>query len=196
MYTRPVRTYSFITLTIAILGCGDDDTPITDAAPDVADTGPLVAPPAPPNFSPCPSGWTESVGGQGQTTCEPWASPPPSTCGDDEGIFPGEEGCVRVGSACPAGEFADDLPTGPRIYYVSAAAPTGGDGSLAAPFTRVSLRRLHRRGRRGHVRWSPPSERWGDSLGRLHGSDHPHEHDVARGAGWRGRAARRRHCAS
>jgi len=116
--------------------CGDDAGPV-DAAVDAAVDSTVVSMPDPPIFTPCPPGWLEVVDGDGLTICEPWAAPPPATCGADEGVFVGEEGCVRVGSACPSSDFPEDLPAGARVYYVRAGEPAGGDGSIDAPFGRV-----------------------------------------------------------
>jgi len=118
-------------------GCGDDVGPVTDAGTDAADTGPLVSAPAAPVLTPCATDWVETMADDGFVQCEPWATAPPEACAEDEGIFPGEEGCVRVGTACPTGEYAEDLPGDVRIYYVNASVVPGGDGSIGAPFARV-----------------------------------------------------------
>jgi hypothetical protein len=96
----------------------------------------MIVVPASPAFTPCPDGWP-LVDDDDIALCEPWTAPPPESCEADEGIFPGEEGCVRVGTECPAGDFPEGLPTDARVYYVSATAAAGGDGSEAAPFARI-----------------------------------------------------------
>ena len=71
-------------------------------------------------------------GGDGPAWCEPWPGGAPEDCGADEAHFPGEPGCVRVGSACPAGGLPEGLPSDRPVVYVRAAA-TGGDGTVASP---------------------------------------------------------------
>ncbi len=51
--------------------------------------------------------------------------------------LPGDTACERLGPACPAGEFATDLPSS-GVLYVSASAAAGGDGSMAAPFATIT----------------------------------------------------------
>jgi hypothetical protein len=45
---------------------------------------------------------------------------------------------VRVGSACPAGDWAEDLPPDAPTVFVRAGAPGAGDGSAAAPFATIA----------------------------------------------------------
>lgn len=130
---------------VAMGGCGDDDVAVTDCGVEDAasggDAGLVVAEPAAaamPVLTPCPDGWREVVSDEGVTACDPWPASGHATCtAVDEAHFPGEPGCVRVGSACPAGELPERLPAGATVLYVSASAPGGGDGSLAMPFTRI-----------------------------------------------------------
>jgi len=87
----------------------------------------------------CPSGWREVPDPEidGLATCDPFPESGPADCAADEAHFPGEPGCARVGPACPAGDFADDLPAGASVIYVRAGAAAGGDGTLASPFARI-----------------------------------------------------------
>jgi hypothetical protein len=120
---------------LVLAACGDDDAP-TDGG--TADAGRTAFAPDPPVLTPCPPGWVETTDASGIHVCEPWATPPPTECAVDEGVFPGEEGCVRVGTACPSGDFPEDLPTDARILYVLAGAKAGGNGRIDAPYASIS----------------------------------------------------------
>ena len=124
----------------SLCGCGDDGAPPADAAPADAgtDAATIAAPPTPPTFTPCAPGWREVVSPAGLTTCDPWPEGGRQTCADFDTHLPGEPGCAPIGTACPAGDFAEDLPTDVPIVYALASATTAGDGSLARPF--ASLR--------------------------------------------------------
>lgn len=146
MYPRPMwrgrASLAVLTMTSSlVLACGDDEGMAADAAMDDAsvDSGLAVTPPALPalpTMTPCPSGWAEVADGE-LVVCDPYpATKGPMTCGVDEAHFPGEPGCARVGSACPPGDFADDLPSDRPVLYVRAGA-SGGDGTIASPFGRV-----------------------------------------------------------
>ena len=115
--------------------CGDDSTWGTCRPGDLLDGGSATAPtlPAPPSLLPCPAGWEEVTDDDG-TFCEPFpGSGVPTRCGVDEAHFPGESGCVRVGTACPAGDFPEGLPADAPVFHVLAGA-SGGDGTSGAPF--------------------------------------------------------------
>jgi hypothetical protein len=57
----------------------------------------------------------------------------------DEAHFPGEPGCVLLGTACsPTDDWATDLPTDRPVYYVRAGAPGGGTGTRDAPFRTIA----------------------------------------------------------
>jgi len=84
-------------------------------------------------MTPCPDGWRELVDG-GVVTCDPWPEDGPYECAEDEAHFPGEPGCTRIGTDCPAGSWADDLPEEGTIMYVLADAPAGGAGTRESPF--------------------------------------------------------------
>lgn len=126
---------------LAVCACGGrpggghaDAGPDADAAPDASDLEP--APPEPPQMTPCPDGWQEVAlpGVPDVVTCEPWPAGAPPDCGIDGARFPGSDACERVGPACPAGDFPEDLPVGATVLYVRAGEPAGGDGTLALPY--------------------------------------------------------------
>jgi len=131
-----------IVITIIVAACGDSTA--TDAAttPDgsTPDGGfvsiPWLAegtpPIAPPQLTPCPAGWREVVD-EGLSRCEPFPGTGIAECPVGEAHFVGDPGCMTVGDPCPAGAFAEGLPSGGGVIYVSEGA-TGGDGSLSAPF--------------------------------------------------------------
>ncbi len=140
----------------ALAGCGDD-APASDAGGvDASDGGAsVVTPPAIdwladgappielPGFTPCPDGWHEATAGE-VGYCEPYASAGrDERCDAGEAHFPGEEGCRPIGDPCPAGDYAEGLPTDGTVIYVNPSAAPGGDGSLAAPYAALS-----------EVRWS------------------------------------------
>jgi len=129
--------------TFLLAACSGGPGGGTDAstdAPDADDGFEIDAPtppepPAPPVLTPCPDGWREVEDEDtGIVTCDPWPSGGPEECGADEAHFPGEPGCVRIGTECPAGDWAEDLPTDRTILYVRAGEPGGGDGTIGAPF--------------------------------------------------------------
>lgn len=141
-------------LACAVLaGCPGPDTPPdaqTDGAgPDAPLTAPYLplgpdlpeapAPPALPSLTPCPDRFRESLVAPDVTVCEPWPDgDAPAACAEDSAHFPGEPGCTRLGSSCPApGEWATDLPSDRPVFYVRAGA-TGGDGSRTTPFAMIS----------------------------------------------------------
>lgn len=135
--------HAFASASLLALACGDADGTVRDAGmidaavdAGLAITTPPAAP-ALPVLAPCASGWTEVDDGE-IAVCDPYpATRGPMACGVDEAHFPGEPGCVRVGAACPAGDFPDDLPTDRPILYVRAGAGPGGDGTRASPFGRI-----------------------------------------------------------
>ncbi len=130
-------------LATSAIGCGDDGG--ADAGP--ADVGVSVDPAAPDipwldlgvppvAITPCPDGWHEEAGDV--TTCAPYLPAGPDACAVGEAHFPGEPGCRPIGDPCPAGTFADTLPTDGPVVYVDAAAAPGGDGSLASPYAALN----------------------------------------------------------
>lgn len=119
---------------------GSDAGASRAAEPDI----PWLAAGAPPVQLPhavCPAGWREAhpiAEEPGVTTCDPWPASGRAACtAVDEAHFVGEPGCARVGPPCPAGDWAEDLPTDRPVRYVKAGAPAGGDGTQARPFARI-----------------------------------------------------------
>ena len=98
-----------------------------------------AAPVAPPVMTPCPAGWREvpATDPDGAPTCDPWPDGGRHTCADDEAHFPGEPARSRVGSPCPTGDWADDLPAS-DVVFVRAGAPSGGDGTRGSPFSTIA----------------------------------------------------------
>ncbi len=92
---------------------------------------------SPVNLTPCPEGW-RAVEGDGVVTCDPWPEDGPQDCAEDEAHFPGEPGCTRIGTACPEGSWAEDLPDEGEILYVLAGAAEGGEGTREAPFGTIA----------------------------------------------------------
>ena len=84
-------------------------------------------------MTPCPEGWRE-VEDDGVVTCDPWPEGGPHECAEDEAHFPGEPGCSRIGTVCPEGNWAEDLPEDGTVLYVLAGAPAGGEGTQESPF--------------------------------------------------------------
>lgn len=136
-------------LVIAIVGCGDgggtnpgDGGTSRDGAAGDARGPRVVAAPAPPaepalpQMTPCPEGWRVVEVDPEVPTCEAWPEGGRATCTGDGAHFPGEPGCRTVGSACPAGPFADDLPAGVPVLYVEPGA-ADGDGSRGRPFATI-----------------------------------------------------------
>ena len=127
---------------LAAVGCGDDGaaSPPDAAARDGGSADAevlLVTAPAPVSMAPCPPGWIEERPRPTVTTCAPWPAGGALDCGVDEAHFPGTDGCARVGTACPAGDFAEPPAGASALLYVRAGA-SGGDGSEAAPFARIA----------------------------------------------------------
>lgn len=91
-----------------------------------------------PVLTPCPEGWREvpPSGEGGVVSCDPYPPGGPSTCAFGEVHFPGEPGCAPVGSACPAGEWADGLADDGSVLFVRPGA--SGDGTRAAPFGAIA----------------------------------------------------------
>ncbi len=134
---------SFSALALACSGCAADadlralddwtgeDRPAFEPSP--------IEPPAAPVFAPCPPGWRETTDPDDGdvVTCDPWPEAGAVECAAvDEAHFPGEAGCRRVGSPCPEGDWADDLPAGGEVVYVRAGAE-GGDGTRELPYGSV-----------------------------------------------------------
>ena len=107
--------------------------------PVTCDPWPGGPPVAPPVMTPCPAGWREvpATDPDGAPTCDPWPDGGRHTCADDEAHFPGEPARSRVGSPCPTGDWADDLPAS-DVVFVRAGAPSGGDGTRGSPFSTIA----------------------------------------------------------
>ncbi len=92
-----------------------------------------------PRMIPCAEGWREVVSEvDGAIVCDPWPEGGQESCDEDQAHFPGEPGCGPVGSACPAGDWAEDLPDDREVLYVLAGAPPGGEGSRESPFGSIA----------------------------------------------------------
>jgi len=83
----------------------------------------------------CPDGFRAERSDTGVATCDPWPETGRAACSGVETHFPGEPGCTRVGTACPAGEWPEGLPTDRPIVYVRAGAGKTGTGSQVSPYT-------------------------------------------------------------
>lgn len=83
--------------------------------------------------APCTSGWRQ-VEDDGVATCDPWPEGGSRSCAVEEAHFPGGPTCSRIGTDCPTGDWAEDLPVDGSIFYVAAGAPAGGDGTRESPF--------------------------------------------------------------
>lgn len=88
---------------------------------------------APPVLTPCPTGWSEAQI-DGVAACEPHPSGA-LECPPGEAHFPGEAGCVRVGRACPTGDFPDDAPPGAVFVRPGSA---GGVGTRESPVATIA----------------------------------------------------------
>ncbi len=128
-------------------GCGGDGGggAAGDADGGAPDGGGVLepAPPAPPEMprmTPCPDGWREVPDPDlpELVVCDPWPEGGPDECARHEAHFPGGAGCERLGAACPAGDFADDLPEGDSSIYVLAGAPPGGSGAIGSPYGTIA----------------------------------------------------------
>ncbi|MCC7540639.1 MAG: hypothetical protein IT379_30770 [Deltaproteobacteria bacterium] len=99
---------------------------------------PDVAAPAPPELGPCPEGWRRIESATGIAHCDPWPEAGHARCArDDETMLPGDPACRRIGSACPAGDFATDFPAGSTVVHVRPSAEPDGDGTPERPFATI-----------------------------------------------------------
>lgn len=146
LVTSASRTFASLAFVGALFaGCGDrvstpsPDGGLTDAdlpTPGLVDIPWLAA--GSPTITPsparvCPAGFRETHTDTGVQLCDPWAATGPLDCGGSSAQFPGEAACAPIGTACPAGEWPEGLPTDRPIVYVRAGA-AGGSGTLAAPY--------------------------------------------------------------
>lgn len=150
-----------LVLAVPLVGCSSDDdgAPAVDASADAGASNDDAAisttpePPVIPWWDPatrtasldvatpaftCAPGW-RPIEVAGVTACDPWPETGPASCAADEAHFPGEPGCVRVGTECPAGPFPEGLPADQPIVYVLAGAPSGaGTGTLDNPYATIT----------------------------------------------------------
>src|SRR5688500_15689761 len=109
------RLGAVLGLAVLLCACGgeEDDPrqPPADAGPP--DTGPVDIPwlesgdppiAASPEHA-CPEGFSHELTDTGIVSCRPWPAGGPAACTGAEAHFPGEPGCARIGTACPAGDF-------------------------------------------------------------------------------------------
>jgi hypothetical protein len=148
-----LKRWATLGLALCLGGCPDDEGPSPDAGAADATVDDGVTPPdipwlaegAPPvvspSLTPCPEGWHEIAGDP--IECRPYDEAGQRTCPDGEAHLPGETGCAPLGTACPAGAFAEGLPADGSVIFVDAAADPGGDGTMASPYGDV-----------GEVPWS------------------------------------------
>ncbi len=131
-----IRTFALVVLSF-VAACGDDGGS-GDALPDASGDGGMlaVAPPEAPALPSlaCPPGWLETPLGE-VSYCEPFPMGARG-CEIGQAQMPGDEGCVPVGTSCPADGWPADLPTS-DVLYVDVAAAAGGDGSRASPFAAI-----------------------------------------------------------
>lgn len=91
-----------------------------------------------PVLTPCPEGWREVEDeGTGLVYCDPWPETGHEECGPGQAHYPGQGGCQDVGDPCPAGDWAEDLPTDRTVVHVLAGAGAGGDGTVGAPYASI-----------------------------------------------------------
>lgn len=150
-----MRAFPFfapVSLVLGVLcfGCGGHDhaPPPDGGAPDAdLPTPGLVDIPwlaaGAPTLTPspartCPTGFRETHTDTGVQLCDPWQEGGPMDCSGPSAHFPGEAGCASIGTACPAGEWPEGLPSDRPIVYVRAGA-VGGNGMLTTPYGDVGL---------------------------------------------------------
>lgn len=94
--------------------------------------------PALPVLTPCPAGWTtERLGEDSPDICVPPVHPVSIACAPGAAQHFGSSECRVVGSACPAGDYADALPVG-TTRYVRAGGAAGGTGAINDPFATLA----------------------------------------------------------
>jgi hypothetical protein len=89
---------------------------------------------SPVDLTPCPDGWRTRTEDDGATVCDPFPDGIATTCAPEEAVLPGEPGCVRIGTPCPADGWPSDLPPTAPTRYVQVGAAPNGDGSRSAPY--------------------------------------------------------------
>ena len=109
------------------------------APPDIAWLDAGQPPVEAPVHTPCPEGWAEiDTPDTRLVTCEPWPEGGQQECAADEAHFLGEPGCSVIGTRCPRGDWAEDLPSDRPVIYVLAGSPAGGEGSRSSPFGTIA----------------------------------------------------------
>lgn len=116
--------------TVCTIPCPELSAPIAPAPP---------APPEPPRLGAagCPSGWRAETTSAGLSLCAPPIRDATATCGPGEGAF--LEGCARVGSPCPAQDFAEGLPASGVAYVHPILGDDRNDGSASRPWASLSF---------------------------------------------------------
>jgi hypothetical protein len=113
-----------LSIALLLLAC---EAPVVDA---------IEGGPRAPELTPCPVGWSEVRTGSA-VACAPWSPDEEVQCEPGFARFAGDPRCARVGTECPSGEYPVGV-SGDPVLYVSASAAPGGDGSIDAPFTRIT----------------------------------------------------------
>jgi hypothetical protein len=137
-WTRRFVCVAALGLAISACGTGHDGAPDAGIGEGGCEVPGVITGPGAPRAVAlaCRSGWRSvsvhaAASGEEITACEPWAGDDAPTCAPEEAAIPGQ-GCVRIGSECPADGWPADLPAS-GVIYVRAGA-TGGDGTRALPF--------------------------------------------------------------
>lgn len=130
------------TLAMALFACSDPTDPNDGGLDGHIEIAPPAspAPPSLPSLTPCQAGWTprEPAAPGSATICDPFPEGGPLWCPTiDEAHFPGETGCVRLGSSCPDGDW-DEVPDDVPVLFVKAGEPEGGDGTEFSPFGTIA----------------------------------------------------------
>lgn len=143
-FLRSGATYSVLllalALALALAACGDDAAPSEPDAGVAHDAGIALVPAALPVMTPCPPGWREvpPADPSAPVTCEPYGVDGPAVCARGSAHFPGGAGCEHLGPACPAGEFAEDLPTDRELRFVRPGVDGSPLGTRERPYTSLA----------------------------------------------------------
>jgi hypothetical protein len=140
-----VRSNASFSLAVLLAAC-DAGTIARDAGPDsdLPDPSlvdiPWLAEGGPPiTSSPaheCPEAFRREALDHGLIACRPWPEGGPASCEGVQAHFPGEPGCARIGTECPAGDWPAGLPSDRPIVYVRAGA-VDGNGTMARPYAGI-----------------------------------------------------------
>jgi hypothetical protein len=85
----------------------------------------------------CAAGWRVVADAGVAPWCDGFPETGRTTCGPGWVHAVGTSGCAPVGAPCPSGPFPEGLPTA-GVRYVRAGAPSGGAGTVSAPFATVA----------------------------------------------------------